>query len=239
MQLRRILILFTMKSHDLMLSPLMISMLSHPSLNSRMNNPTGKILAAPHFQWASLMPVNLHISASFTPGWKDVLKFLTMINSLTPIGGKVSNIWLINSIYRWCLWRRHLHITGVVIKTLTNKLPRNNSISAWLKFLRRKKIARETIPNLQEMLSKTRLISMEWGLDQSWWGSRWSQPMKTLIMRRIRIVTNRVMPKVIMRMRKMISLQSRGILRSCQTQVAAKSPSRIVAKTKVEDKKWS
>ena len=163
MQLKRILILFTMKSHGPMLLLSMTSMLSHPSLNSRMNNHIGKILAAPHFQWASLMLVNLHISASFTPGWKDVSKFLTMISSLTPIGGKVSNIWQINSIYRWCLWRRHLHITGVVIKTLTNKLPRNNSTSAWLKFLRRKKIARETILNLQEMLSKTRLISMEWG----------------------------------------------------------------------------
>ena len=61
--------------------------------------------------------------------------------------------------------------------------------------------------------------------------------MKTLIMKRIRIVTNQAMPKAIMRMKKMISLQSRDILRSCQTQVAAKFPSRIVTRTKVEGKK--
>ena len=61
--------------------------------------------------------------------------------------------------------------------------------------------------------------------------------MKTLMKRRTRIKTNRVTIKVITRMRKMISLQSKGILRSCQTQVAARFPSRIVARIKVEDKK--
>ena len=201
-----------------------------------MSNLTGKTHEAQPSRWASQTQASFLTSAWSTPGWRAALRFLIMTNFPTPIGARVSKIWLTSST---CQWYRRLSLSatiGPVTKTWISKQAMSSWISAWLKFLRKKKKVIATIRDRQGTLYMTRSINMACDLVLSSWGFPWSLLTKTLttkIPRRRQTAMNRQT----MRERRRTSSLSRGIPQRCLIPVVEKFPYKIAARIKVGNRK--